>query len=221
MPNAARRSPASSRARGNVVPLFRKPTPQDAFDLARATFVANERVDMQALTARLGVARTTLHRWVGTRESLLDRILGDLAGEFWDLARAEAEGQGEELVLDAVRRILGATARYEPARGFVQREPVLAMRLLAGEEFSVRGRSLQCLSALVAEALPGEAGRLGGFAEALVHVGSALEWSAIMAGDEPSPERLVEVARALLLAARSGALQADGPVDLRARRARG
>jgi AcrR family transcriptional regulator len=221
MRDAARRSSPSSPARGNVVPLFRKPTPQDAVDLARATFVANERVDMQALTARLGVARTTLHRWVGTRESLLDRILGDLAGEFWDLARAEAQGEGEEFVLDALRRILGATARYEPARGFVQREPVLAMRLLAGEEYSVRSRSLQCLSALVAEALPGEAVRLGGFAPALVHVGSALEWSAIMAGDEPSPERLVEVARALLLAARSGALQADGPVDLRARRARG
>jgi hypothetical protein len=75
-----------SRARDNVVALFRKPTPQDAFELGRATFVANERVDMQALTARLGVARTTLHRWVGTRESLLDRILGDLASEFWELA---------------------------------------------------------------------------------------------------------------------------------------
>src|SRR5689334_5844433 len=98
MGDTARRSSPSSPARGYVVPLFRKPTPQDAVDLARAAFVANERVDMQALTARLGVARTTLHRWVGTRESLLDRILGDLAGEFWDLARAEAQGEGEEFV---------------------------------------------------------------------------------------------------------------------------
>lgn len=221
MPDTAGTSLAPSRARGNVVPLFRKPTPQDAFDLARATFVANERVDMQALTARLGVARTTLHRWVGTRESLLDSILGDLAGEFWDRARAEAQGEGEELILDAVRRILGATARYEPARGFVQREPVLAMRLLAGEQFSVRSRSFECLGALVAQTLPDEAGRLDGFAEALVHVGSALEWSAIMAGDEPSPQRLVEVGRSLLLAARSGVLQADSRFDLRARGARG
>jgi AcrR family transcriptional regulator len=205
-----------SRAGGNVVALFRRPTPQDAFELGRAAFVANERVDMQALTARLGVARTTLHRWVGTRESLLDRILGDLASEFWELARAEAGGEGEELVLDAVRRILGATARYEPARGFVQREPALAMRLLAGEEFSVRRRSLQCLGSLVAEALPGEADQLAGFVGALVHVGTALEWSAIMAGDEPSPERLVDVARSLLLAARAGLLQADDPADVRA-----
>ena len=216
MREIAARSATSARARDNVVPLFRKPTPHDAFELARAAFVANERVDMQALTARLGVARTTLHRWVGTRESLLDRILGDLAGEFWDLARAEARGKGEELILDAVRRILGATARYEPARGFVQREPALAMRLLAGEEFSVRSRSLECLSALVAQALPGEADRLSGFVQALVHVGTALEWSAIMAGDEPSPERLVDVARSLLLAARAGLLQGDGSADVRA-----
>jgi AcrR family transcriptional regulator len=202
-----------------VVPLFRKPTRQDALELARATFVANERVDMQALTARLGVARTTLHRWVGTRESLLDRILGDLATEFWELARAEADGEGEEFVLDAVRRILGATARYEPARGFVQREPALAMRLLAGEEFAVRRRSLECLSSLVTQALPDEADQLGGFVGALVHVGTALEWSAIMAGDEPSPERLVDVARSLLLAARAGVLQAEAPVKLAVTRA--
>jgi AcrR family transcriptional regulator len=208
---------APSGAGDNVVPLFRKPTPQDAFELARATFVADERVDMQALTARLGVARTTLHRWVGTRESLLDRILGDLAGEFWDQARAEAQGEGDELILDAVARILGATARFEPARGFVQREPRLAMRLLAGENFSVRRRSFERLSALVAEALPGEADRLGGFAQALVHVGTALEWSAIMAGDEPSAQRLVDVARSLLLAARAGVLPAVAPASLRAR----
>jgi AcrR family transcriptional regulator len=197
---------ASAAARGEAVPLFRRPTPQDAFELARETFVADQRVDMQALTARLGVARTTLHRWVGTRESLLDRILGDLANEFWDLAGDEAQGTGEELIFDALRRILGATARYEPARGFVAREPRLAMRLLAGEGFSVRRRSQECLGALLGKALPGEAERLGGFAQALVHVGSALEWSAIMAGDEPSPERLVEVARSLLLAARAGVL---------------
>jgi AcrR family transcriptional regulator len=209
---------ASSGAGDNVVSLFRRPTPADAFELARAAFVANERVDMQALTAQLGVARTTLHRWVGTRESLLDRILGDLAGEFWDLARAEAQGEGDELVLDAVARILGATARFEPARGFVQREPRLAMRLLAGEDFSVRRRSFECLSALVAEALPAEADRLGGFAQALVHVGTALEWSAIMAGDEPSPQRLVDVARSLLLAARAGVLPADAPANLQAHR---
>jgi AcrR family transcriptional regulator len=197
---------APAPAGGNVVPLFRKPTAQDAFDLARATFLANERVDMQALTVRLGVARTTLHRWVGTRETLLDRVLGDLASEFWDLARTEARGRGDELVLDVIRSIVGTTSRFEPALGFVQREPQLAMRLLVGERFSVRRRSLERLNALVAEALPGEADRLGHFAEALVHVGTALEWSAIMAGDEPSAQRLAEVAESLLVAARAGVL---------------
>src|ERR1700751_580787 len=118
MAEAGASNTAPAAARSNVVPLFRKPTPQDAFALARATFLADERVDMQALTARLGGARTTLHRWVGTRESLLDHVLGDLASGFWELARAEARGSGEALILDVLRRILGATARFEPARGF-------------------------------------------------------------------------------------------------------
>src|SRR3954465_14750206 len=49
----------------------RRPTPLDAFRLARRKFLAAERIDMSALADELGVNRVTLYRWVGSREQLL------------------------------------------------------------------------------------------------------------------------------------------------------
>jgi hypothetical protein len=40
----------------------------------------------------------------------------------------------------------------------------------------------------------------------MVQAGAALEWATLAAGDEPSAERIVQLGRALLLAARAGAL---------------
>jgi AcrR family transcriptional regulator len=193
-----------------VRPVFRRATAADAVELARSTFLANERVDMQTLAAQLGVARTTLHRWVGTREQLLDQVLDSLAGEFFDLARSEASGDDDEFVVDVIRRLVGTTSRFEPALGFAQREPELALRLLVGRRFSVRNRLLERLQGLIEETLPAREGeRLAGFAPAIVEVGTALEWASVVAGDEPSSDRMASIARGLLVAARAGALATD------------
>jgi AcrR family transcriptional regulator len=187
-------------------PIFRRATPADAFELAHTSFLANERLDLQKLAGELGVARTTLHRWVGTREQLLDQVLGRLASDFFELARGEAQGEGDELVVDLVSRLVGTTSRFEPARGFVQREPQLALRLLIGERFSVRRSMLERMRALLVDVLPGEAAELDGFAQSIIEVGAALEWSSVLAGDEPSSERIAEIVRGLLIAARAGVL---------------
>src|SRR3954469_12070897 len=112
-----------STAQGRVT--FRRATQQDAFDLARKTFLADERVDMQTLATQLGIARATLHRWVQTREALLDRVLGDLAGEFFELSRTQAHGRPDDVIAGVVRLLVTTPARFPPIRGFVQREPEL------------------------------------------------------------------------------------------------
>src|SRR2546428_3195536 len=57
----------------------RRPTPLDAFRLARRKFLAAERIDMSALADELGVNRVTLYRWVGSREQLLVEVVWSLA----------------------------------------------------------------------------------------------------------------------------------------------
>ncbi|HEX4671189.1 MAG TPA: QsdR family transcriptional regulator [Solirubrobacteraceae bacterium] len=186
--------------------VFRRATAQDALDLARTAFLADERVDMQTLAAELGIARATLHRWVQTRENLLDRVLGDLAREFFELSRAPAHGRPDDVIADVIRVIVTNTATFQPIRGFVQREPELALRLLVGERSSVRRGLLEELQQLIADVLPDEAEQLRGYAEAMVPVGLALAWPTLVAGDEPSGERIATVSRALLCAARAGQL---------------
>lgn len=201
--------PAPAPGPDDPAPRFRRATPQDAVELCRSTFLADRRVDMQTLASQLGISRATLHRWVQTREKLLDRVLGELTQEFFDAARAGAAGDSGEVVAETARRLVEDTVRQEPLRGFVQREPELALRLLNGEGGSVRARLLDNIRRLVVEVLPEEAPRLEGFVVTLVQVGDALVWPALVAGDEPSGDEVAKVARALLVAARAGALPPD------------
>ena len=74
-------------------PIFRRPTPQDALDLARAAFLAEERVEIGVLAAQLSISRVTLYRWFGTRDKLIEQLLVQLAGAFAAAAEAEARGR--------------------------------------------------------------------------------------------------------------------------------
>lgn len=186
-------------------PAFRRPTEEDAVLLAREMFLANERVDMNTLAGRLGVSRATMHRWVHTREHLLDEVLGRLAGEYL----AEAYEQTRETPQDAIPTltlaIVRSTSGLEPLRGFVQREPELALRLLLGDG-AVRRTGVAWVQRLVDEAYHEEREELAGIPEVIVDTVLALEWATIAAGHAPSADRIALIARALIAGARAGEL---------------
>jgi AcrR family transcriptional regulator len=198
---------ASSKPEGpptkQTAPLFRRPTREDALELARATFLDGERVDMQHLASQLGVSRVTVFRWVGSREQLLEQVLEDLTIRFVADARGDAAGNGEDRVLDFVRRVMTTTVQIEPVRRFVDHEPQLALRLLLGEHGAVHQRLAEGLQNVLADAgLPATNNtQLKTFVDVLVQVGTALEWATLTIGDEPQIERTVEIGRALLQAA--------------------
>ena len=115
-------------------PVFRRPKPADALNLAHAAFLDEARVEMGTLATQLGIAQPTLYRWVGTREELLDKVIGRLTDEFVAITMAEAQGDGDERVLDFVRRQMSATAGFQPGLTFISREPQLALRLVLGRD---------------------------------------------------------------------------------------
>ena len=80
------------------LPDFRRATEADAVAVARDLFLADERVDMNTVAGRLGVSRATLHRWVHTRERLLDTVLGQLAGEFFEEGLTHAREHPDDAV---------------------------------------------------------------------------------------------------------------------------
>ena len=187
------------------LPDFRRATEADAVTVARELFLADERVDMNTVAGRLGVSRATLHRWVHTREHLLDEVLGRLASEYFEDGLAHARKHPDDAVAALAHALVSATSGSKPLRGFVEREPELALRLLLGDG-AVRQRALAGVRALIDEVVPDEAQDLVGFTEAVVDVALALEWATIAAGHEPSADRIAQITRALLAGARAGEL---------------
>src|SRR3954447_9705878 len=87
-------------------PERRRPTPLDAFRLARRKFLAAERIDMSALAQELGVNRVTLYRWVGSRDKLLVEVVWSLAEQALDFAKSQTNARGAERIVETVTRFL-------------------------------------------------------------------------------------------------------------------
>ena len=191
-----------------AAPVFRRATEADAVALAREMFLADQRVDLNTLAGRLGVSRATMHRWVHTREALLDRLLGQLAAEYFEDALVHARANPDDAVAALAHALSSATAGSPPLRGFVTREPELALRLMLGESGAVRQCIREGIQTLVESIYPDEAGRLEGFADAVTEVGAAVQWATLAGGGEPSADRVAQLARALLAGARAGELRA-------------
>lgn len=109
-----------------------KATPQVAFDLATRTYLAGRRLDMRELAAELGVSRTTLYRWTGDRERLLQDVIWALSetaiAEIWaDTSRR----RGVNRLVEAIRRYAATISASTALRAFVRQEPHVALRLLA------------------------------------------------------------------------------------------
>ena len=92
---------------------------------------------MGALAAQLGISQPTLYRWVGTREQLLDAVLERITDETVEGALAAAKGEGDERVLDFVRRFADASGTFRAGHTFIAREPELALRLILSERRGV------------------------------------------------------------------------------------
>src|SRR3954469_21545625 len=102
---------------------FRRPTRDHAVALAKARFLAGERVEMNQLAAELAIGRTTLYRWVGEREQLIGEIFGQLVDDWLGLVEPRAQGTGVARFLSVIRRFLEYAAGSAPLTDFAEREP--------------------------------------------------------------------------------------------------
>src|SRR4051812_49900747 len=84
----------------------RRPTPLDAFRLARRKFLSAERIDMSALADELGVHRVTLYRWVGSREQLLVEVVWSLGSRTLEKVDRGGRATGGERGVRIVTRFL-------------------------------------------------------------------------------------------------------------------
>src|SRR3954471_5038527 len=111
-------------------PEPRRPTPLDAFLLARKKFLAAERIDMSGLAEEVGVNRVTLYRWVGSREQLLAEVIWSLAARTLKNVDRGVRAKGGERIVQVVTRFLDAVITTGGIGRWLSEEVELAMRLL-------------------------------------------------------------------------------------------
>lgn len=182
-----------------------RPTALDAFRQARRTFLAGDRVDMQALARKLHVDRATLYRWVGSREQLLTEILWSLIEPTITKLREDASGSGAVGRSPAAAIITGAVRHVIADPGmqrFLDREGDLALRLLTTRATDFETRLTTLISELIDE--EASAGRLNAtipredLPYVLVRIMESYIYLGLITGEHPDPDRAARVINALL-----------------------
>jgi AcrR family transcriptional regulator len=183
-------------------PDRRRPTPLDAFRLARRKFLSAERIDMSALADELGVNRVTLYRWVGSREQLLVEVIWSLAQRTLEKNDRSVRATGAERVVRIVTRFLGDVISNAGMRRWLADEGELAMRLLTRHDTDFQPRLIDWMEdSLRQEA---DAGRLAlpvelhEVAYVIVRLIESYTYLDLITGEEPDARRAEPVLRMLL-----------------------
>jgi len=185
-----------------------RPTALDAFRQARRTFLAGDRVDMQALARVLNVDRATLYRWVGSREQLLTEIrsslfdptIADLRKTHCHAGQPAVPGQSPAaaVITGTVRAVIANTGMQR----FLDREGDLALRLLTTKASGFETRLIALIGDLVSDET--SAARLTAAVPmddlpyVLVRIMESYIYLGLITGEHPDPDRAARVINALL-----------------------
>jgi AcrR family transcriptional regulator len=164
-----------------------------AFHLARRRFLGGERIDMGALAAELGVDRTSLYRWVGTRDALLVEVLWSLAAPTMSRLQRRLGGTGAGRMAAFLGDFVDALIEAPYFRDFLHDEPARALRLLTTRDAPIQQRFVSCVESLVGREL--DAGTYTcalprhDLAYLLVRISESFTYADLIAGERPDAAR--------------------------------
>jgi AcrR family transcriptional regulator len=184
-----------------------RPTPDDAFRLARRRWLAPARIDMGALADELGVNRVTLYRWVGSRDDLLVEVVWQLAGR--SLAQADDEARargasGAERIVATVTGFLEIVIASPGLQRWLAEEGEHAMRLLTRHDTRFQPRLIDAIHERLRE--EDDAGRLAlgvevdlhEVAYVIVRLIESYTYLDLITGERPDARRAEPILRLLL-----------------------
>jgi len=186
---------------------------EDVLAAASRRYLRGERVDVQSIAAELGVGRTTIYRWFGTREELIGEVLPQVTKPLLERARAEARGRGAHKLVDTFDRFNRSLVAAPALRQFVEREREAAVRIITSGAGNVQRRNVEMVTAVIEAEVragaydpPVEPATLG---YAIVRLAEAFIFNESATGMGDSVDRLREV-EAALLGATAAAAFLDG-----------
>jgi AcrR family transcriptional regulator len=112
---------------------------EDVLDAAVRRYLHGERVDVQALALEIGLGRTTIYRWFGSREGLVGEVVVRAAAPIFVEAPAPPRGRGGVALLDTFDRINRGLAAAPALRSFLELERD-ALRILTSSGGRVQPR---------------------------------------------------------------------------------
>jgi AcrR family transcriptional regulator len=112
-------------------------------------YLRGRRIDVQAIAAELGLGRTTIYRWFGSRETLIGEVLFRAAEPLIDRARAGARGRGGPALLDTFDRLNRSLAAAPALRHFVEQERDAALRVMTSSAGLVHPRMVARIASLI------------------------------------------------------------------------
>jgi AcrR family transcriptional regulator len=134
------------------VPRRGRPAAASRADVLAAVvgrYLHGDRVDVQAIAAELGLGRTTVYRWFGSREGLIGEAVFRAAEPLIDAARAGAHGVGGPALLDTFDRLNRSIADSPALRAFVDQERDAALRIITSSEGRVHPRVVARIVGLI------------------------------------------------------------------------
>jgi AcrR family transcriptional regulator len=165
-------------------------------------YLRGRRVDLRAIAAELGLGRTTIYRWFGSREELIGEVLFLAAEPLLREARATARGRGGRVLLDTFDRFNRSLADAPALRRFVDAERDAALRIITSGGGALQPRIVAAIQEIIDEEV-----RTGGYdppvdtstlAYAIVRLAEAFLFNDAAAGMRGDVDRLREVEAALL-----------------------
>ena len=121
---------------------------EDVLAAALGRYLRGHRIDVLAIATGLGLGRTTVYRWFGSRERLVGETVV-LAGEpLVTEAREGAGGSGGAMLLETFDRLNRALAAAPALRWFVEQERD-ALRILTSSAGFVHPRMVERVTGLI------------------------------------------------------------------------
>ena len=177
-------------------------TRDEVVDAAVHRYLRGQRVDVQAIAAELGLGRTTIYRWFGSRDVLLGEVLARATDPVIDAARADAPGRGGRALLATFDRLNRTLAAAPALRTFVENERDAALRVItSGAAFlqpHMVARIAGLIEAEVSAGLYEPPVEVETLAYAIVKLAEAFLFNDAAAGMRGDVDRLREVEAALL-----------------------
>ncbi|WP_446221993.1 QsdR family transcriptional regulator [Nocardia sp. IBHARD005] len=174
---------------------------EDVLAAAIEVFLAGKRVDVNAIAAHLGLGRTSIYRWFGSREGLLGAAIANQLERMIAHAERNSTVTGGERLNDILDRTIYWLVEDDSLRTYFDNESTAALRLITRSDGPVHQAAVAIVDQLIARAEeqgyrpPIERATL---AYALVRLWEAFLYNDAVAGFRGDVERLRLVQAALL-----------------------